>query len=187
MPLAAIFLLMGGLSLWLVVTGRANAFLDAVVPGAGTGTGRVGPTSQGVDPTASPPPGTPPEQITGASLGAASLAQQQVGRQYVWGGTGPNGFDCSGLVQWVYAQVGQQLPRTAQAQYQASQAVQNPQPGDLAFFKGTDPTSQEFITHVGIVIGNGQMVTATDPAHGVQIASLNNPYWQQHLVGYGRP
>jgi cell wall-associated NlpC family hydrolase len=98
---------------------------------------------------------------------AVDWALAQVGTPYVWGGETPGvGFDCSGLVQAAYEAAGITLPRTAQAQYDATikLAPDDPlEPGDLVFFGG-GPTN---ITHVGIYIGNGQMVDA--PYTGVDV------------------
>jgi cell wall-associated NlpC family hydrolase len=88
-----------------------------------------------------------PAATTGGVLGiAASLA----GIYYVYGGTTPAGFDCSGFTQYVFAKMGISLPRTAEAQRQATTPVTNPQPGDLVFFGS--PTH-----HVGIYAGNHMM------------------------------
>jgi len=88
-----------------------------------------------------------PTQATGGVLGiAASLA----GIYYVYGGTTPAGFDCSGYTQYVFAKVGVSLPRTAEQQRQATTPVTNPQPGDLVFFGAP-------AHHMGIYAGNGKM------------------------------
>ncbi len=99
---------------------------------------------------------------------AAALAQ--VGKPYVWGGDGPNVFDCSGLVQWSMRQAGIVMPRVA-----ASQAQTGPQvplsdlvPGDLLFYH-TDPTAPAYISHVAIYLGNGLMLQAPEPGEDVQI------------------
>jgi cell wall-associated NlpC family hydrolase len=96
-----------------------------------------------------------------------------------------NGYvDCSGLVQWSFKQAGVNLPRTAQEQYDATQRVTGKlQPGDLVFFTGTYPAGVP-VTHVGIYIGDGKMIDAQTA--GVSIDDLSEPYWQNHLYGYGR-
>lgn len=115
------------------------------------------------------------------------VAKQYLGMPYVWGGASPaTSFDCSGLTQYVYGQVGIHLPRTAQEQWDATQHVDATQaaPGDLVFFTGTYDAGGDLITHVGIYLGNGQMLAADAP--GVEITSITSTYWTQHLAGYGR-
>jgi cell wall-associated NlpC family hydrolase len=90
---------------------------------------------------------------------AVSYALAQLGTPYLWGGEGPGGFDCSGLVQAAYASAGIQLPRTAQAQYDAGPllpAGQQLEAGDLVFY-GADANH---ISHVGILISATEMVDA---------------------------
>ncbi|MDO5618934.1 C40 family peptidase [Kocuria sp.] len=93
--------------------------------------------------------------------GIAGTAQSFVGAPYVWGGTTPGGWDCSGFTQYVYAQHGIQLPRIASAQGQAGTPTSNPQPGDLVIQNGG--------SHVGIYLGNGQMISALNPGQGTQV------------------
>lgn len=91
-----------------------------------------------------------------------NLATSLEGTPYVWGGTTPSGFDCSGLVQYVYGQSGVNLPRTSQEQATVGAPVQSlaaAQPGDLLFFAGSDGTTSS-PGHVGIYVGNGQMIDA---------------------------
>src|SRR5205814_8747018 len=98
-----------------------------------------------------------------AASGVVAVAQQYLGMPYAWGGASPaTSFDCSGLVQWSYAQVGVRLPRTAQMQFDATARVPTDQlqPGDLVFFRNTYYSPGEPITHVGIYLGDGQMVNA---------------------------
>jgi cell wall-associated NlpC family hydrolase len=109
-----------------------------------------------------------PPGIAGAAMEVA-LAQR--GIMYVWGGASPSqGFDCSGLVQYAYAQEGVSLPRTAQAQYEMGQPVSRNalQPGDLVFF-GYGPS---FIHHVGIYVGNNKMVNAATSGTPVRVQQL---------------
>ena len=107
------------------------------------------------------------------------------GWKYVYGGSNPNtSFDCSGLTQWCFGKAGITLPRTAQAQYDATQHIPLSQAkaGDLVFFHSTY-NAGSYVTHVGIYVGNNQMYHAGDP---IGYADLNNSYWQQHLIGAGR-
>jgi cell wall-associated NlpC family hydrolase len=98
-------------------------------------------------------------QASGAAGGALAFALSQLGVPYVWGGEGPNGYDCSGLVQASYRAVGVALPRTTQEQFDAGPhlpAGAQLQPGDLVFFGSSDRD----VTHVGMVIRPGEMVDA---------------------------
>jgi cell wall-associated NlpC family hydrolase len=95
----------------------------------------------------------------------ALLASQQMGKPYIWGATGPNAFDCSGLVQFVFARAGRVEPRTAQAQYNSSQHLSPGQVvrGDLVFFGA--PAG---VYHVGIYVGAGQMIDAAHAGTNVR-------------------
>ena len=107
------------------------------------------------------------------------------GWKYQFGGSNPNtSFDCSGLTQWCYGKAGISLPRTAQAQYDATQhlPLSQAKAGDLVFFHSTY-NAGSYVTHVGIYVGNNQMYHAGDP---IGYADLNSSYWQQHLIGAGR-
>jgi len=107
------------------------------------------------------------------------------GWKYVYGGSNPNtSFDCSGLTQWCYGKAGIFLPRTAQAQYDATQhlPLSQAKAGDLVFFHSTY-NAGSYVTHVGIYVGNNQMYHAGDP---IGYADLSSSYWQQHLIGAGR-
>jgi cell wall-associated NlpC family hydrolase len=107
---------------------------------------------------------------TRAMLGAA-LSRR--GLPYVWGAAGPGTFDCSGLVQWSFAQAGIAMPRVAadQARTGPAVSVSQLQPGDLVFYH-TDPTAPGYISHVAIYIGNGQMLQAPQPGMNVEIVPL---------------
>jgi peptidoglycan DL-endopeptidase CwlO len=103
-----------------------------------------------------------------------AAAESRLGKQYVWGGDGPDVFDCSGLVQWSLAQAGVVMPRVA-----AEQALTGPQvpvsqlePGDLLFYH-TDPTAPDYISHVAIYLGHGEMIQAPEPGEDVEIV----PAW----------
>jgi cell wall-associated NlpC family hydrolase len=98
---------------------------------------------------------------------AVSRALSKLGTPYRWGATGPNAFDCSGLVKWSFAQAGKSLPRTSRAQSAAGTPVSkaNLQPGDLVFF-------YKPISHVGIYIGNGKIVHASRKGQPVKVSEM---------------
>jgi peptidoglycan DL-endopeptidase CwlO len=112
-----------------------------------------------------PPPGPPVASNGAGHPQAASIALQYLGVPYVYGGASPTGFDCSGLVMYVYARLGISLPHYTVAQWNATQPVASPAPGDLVFFDG--------LGHVGIYIGNGQMVDAPHTGSVVRIDSIS--------------
>ncbi|MET9383750.1 NlpC/P60 family protein [Streptomyces sp. NPDC002928] len=99
---------------------------------------------------------------------AVSYAYSKLGSPYVWGATGPDAFDCSGLAQAAYRDAGISLPRTTYAQIDAGRRVSRSEllPGDLVFFYSG-------ITHVGIYVGNGQMIHAPNPSAPVRLAPID--------------
>lgn len=119
---------------------------------------------------------------------AVGLARSRIGAPYVWGAEGPEAFDCSGLVLWVYGQLGLQVPRTAQQQFDWSTLIDPSQlqPGDLTFYENTYP-SPDRITHVGIYAGGGMVVMATTTGDYVREMAMSDPYWSAHFVSAGRP
>jgi cell wall-associated NlpC family hydrolase len=115
--------------------------------------------------------------------GVVSLAMQYLGIPYTWGGASPaTGFDCSGLVQYVYAQVGISLPHYTVSQWNYAGAVpvakNQLQPGDLVFFNGLD--------HVGIYIGFGDIIDAPHTGANVEIDSLNQGWFKSRYDGARR-
>jgi cell wall-associated NlpC family hydrolase len=115
-----------------------------------------------------------------AALGgpAVAYAKAQVGKSYVYGAAGPDAFDCSGLTMAAWSQAGVSLPHSSSAQYSSGPHISESelQPGDLVFYYSP-------ISHVGMYIGNGQIVNALNPGAGVQISGLHDmPY-----VGAVRP
>jgi peptidoglycan DL-endopeptidase CwlO len=99
-----------------------------------------------------------------------TAALSRLGLPYVWGGSGPNVFDCSGLVQWSMRQAGILMPRVAvdQAQTGPQIPLADLEPGDLLFYH-TDPTAPTYISHVAIYLGDGLMLQAPEPGEDVQI------------------
>jgi cell wall-associated NlpC family hydrolase len=119
---------------------------------------------------------------------AVDLARSRIGAPYIWGATGPNAFDCSGLVLWIYSQLGVQAPRTAQQQFEWAIPIEPAQlqPGDFAFY-GNTYASADRITHVAVHVGNGRLVMATSAGDFVREVPLSDPYWSAHFVSAGRP
>ena len=158
---------------WYVneVLTQARAYASSPTAGTGTGTGSNGGDCNHI------------QAATAAALTAINYACGQRGLPYLWGGNGPQdgGFDCSGLTTAAYAAAGITLPRTAHTQFHAGPRVpdeQSLQPGDLVFY-GTPAR----IHHVGLYIGNGQMINAPTFGMPVQVAS----YRFSDYAGAGRP
>ncbi|MCL1694327.1 MULTISPECIES: NlpC/P60 family protein [unclassified Lysinibacillus] len=111
------------------------------------------------------------------------VAKQQLGVKYTFGGSKPStGFDCSGYVTYVLNNAGISTARKSAAGfYNSAKKISSPQVGDLVFFSNTYKAG---ISHVGIYLGNKQMISASD--NGVSVANLNSTYWKNHFTGYGR-
>lgn len=140
-----------------------------------------------------PRPGTPYpvafgpfKAVEGAAAGKAQraldLAMTFLGVPYLWGGTSPSGFDCSGLVYYVYAQQGVKLPRVAADQARVGQPIRTIQellPGDAVFFAD----SSGYIHHMGLYIGNGQMVHAPHTGDVVKVSDITKGYYARQFAG----
>ena len=155
--------------------GRPYLFKGGLPPGGSDGSGAPGIDYQ-----------VPAEALTDDEFAAIyKEAQKYVGTPYVWGGSTPEtGFDCSGYVCWVYNQNGYDVGRTtANGLWNKSQHISEAEakPGDLVFFKGTYDTPG--MSHTGIYLGNGMMVSAGDP---IKYANIHSSYWEKHLAGFGR-
>ena len=118
--------------------------------------------------------------IAGGSNAIVSTAQKFMGVPYVFGGTTPKGFDCSGLVQYVFKMHGVSIPRLADEQYTIGKSVSRNQlsAGDLVFFN----TDSSGISHCGIYVGDGKFLHASS-SRGVRIDSLDSEYWKPKYVG----
>jgi cell wall-associated NlpC family hydrolase len=152
---------------------RRAAEARAATPAAATTTTAGAPTTPSPTTTttsAAPPqvPTPPAANLGGGHPEAATIAMKYLGVPYLWGGATPGGFDCSGLVMYVYGQLGLSLPHYAAAQYGLGSPVPRDQlqPGDLVFFDG--------LSHVGIYIGGGQMVHAPQTGDVVKIESISD-------------
>jgi peptidoglycan DL-endopeptidase CwlO len=113
-----------------------------------------------------------------------AYARQQLGKPYLWGGTGPDAFDCSGLVMMAYRAAGISIPRTSEEQWTWGPRIQpgHEEPGDLVFFAGADGTPAS-PGHVGLVIGHGLMIEAFATGFPIRIA----PFGNRDPVGFTRP
>jgi peptidoglycan DL-endopeptidase CwlO len=142
--------------------------------------------SSPVGSTSSAPQCAPKIGLTSSNYAAAAIgfAGQQLGKPYLWGATGPDAFDCSGLTMMAYRSAGIDIPRTADQQWRWGPRVapSQVQPGDLVFFAGADGTAKA-PGHVGIVIGHGLMIDA--PSSGLQVRI--EPYTNSGAIGYTRP
>lgn len=113
--------------------------------------------------------GTGYSSAGGGNSRAVTLAKSQLGKPYKWGATGPSSFDCSGLIYWVAKQMGKSIPRTSREQSNYGTAVSKSalQPGDCVFFGSP-------VHHVGMYVGSGQYIHATQTGDVVKISNLNS-------------
>ena len=125
-----------------------------------------------------PPRGAPGK----AAAAAIAYARQQLGKPYLWGATGPDAFDCSGLAMMAYRSAGVSIARTTFDQWKTEPHVSSPEPGDLVFFAGSDGTMTD-PGHVGIVIGHGKMIQALGTGYPVMISTWH----RADLVGFSQP
>ncbi|WP_171170659.1 NlpC/P60 family protein [Streptomyces sp. I05A-00742] len=164
----------------------ARRLLNALPDGERQQYARASRSSSGGGRSGSLPPqlGGPAERAVASAVGsgrgaaAALAARSAVGSPYAWGATGPSAFDCSGLMQWAYGRAGVGLPRTSQAQRNAGRHVSlsEARPGDLVIYR-------DDACHVGMYVGNGQVVHAPypgarvryDPANMMPISSVTRP------------
>lgn len=167
-----------GSSLHSVIQGKPDKSISATAGQGNSGEGKTGNESSG---SATVP------IARGKFKGALEWAKHYIGTPYVWGGSEPGGFDCSGLVQYVFGRAGIHLPRTAQEQYNATKHTNAPIPGSLVFF-GTGPSN---ITHVGIYAGEGKMIDAPHTGANVRVESIPTrvgaKWGSDTVIGFGEP
>jgi cell wall-associated NlpC family hydrolase len=192
-------LVLGGLFIASALTGESlGQLLTQGISAAGKEKAHGGGIGQGpsAEPSGTPIPGQPGKFFgnipSGTAAGAITIAKKYIGTPYKWGGTNEReGFDCSGLVQSVYGQMGVKLPRTAQEQYNVTQDVSRSdprswQPGDLLFF-----SDGKEISHVGIYLQPGVMLDA--PHSGARVrteaipAKVGEAWGSDKLVAIHRP
>lgn len=121
--------------------------------------------------------------ISGLASSIVATSMNYIGVPYVFGGTSPYGFDCSGYVQYVFANAGISIPRTADVQYEVGTPISTTElvSGDLVFFS----TYTYGASHVGIYLGDNQFIHASS-SRGVTIDSLGSSYWSSHYIGARR-
>lgn len=130
---------------------------------------------------------TPLQSPSDAAIAAraADQALRMQGKPYRYGGNTPNGFDCSGLVQYSFSKAGVRLPRSTEGLWQRSRpiAVGKLQRGDLLFFDQEGKRS----SHVAIYLGNDRFIHAPSSGKAVNVANFSDPYWRKHFAGARRP
>ncbi|MBM7609752.1 cell wall-associated NlpC family hydrolase [Lysinibacillus composti] len=104
--------------------------------------------------------------------------KKYVGVPYVWGGSTPKGFDCSGFLNYVYGKVGVSIPRTVETIWNATTPVSSPQKGDIVFFTTIKPGP----SHAGIYIGDNKFLHASSSI-GITITAMNDSYWKARYLG----
>jgi murein DD-endopeptidase len=131
-----------------------------------------------------PPAVAPTAPVPSIGNEIALRAISQLGKPYIWGGADLTGFDCSGLVRFIYDQVGIAVPRTAAEQYSAAKPIDldGLKPGDLLFFR----TQGQRISHVAIYTGEGRFIHAPRTGQPVEFRTLDDEYYRPRLAGAGR-
>ena len=164
-----------------LVTGcasRGGVATPRPFPGAPVPPGATAP----VPPVVAGPATPTPQPVPVSALVATALALK--GTPYRYSGSDPSGFDCSGFVQWVFAQHGRAVPREVRDQYRVGKKIDDDEvkPGDLVFFE----TVTKGASHVGIAIGNGEFIHAPSSKGVVRVERYTSTYWAQRFVGARR-
>ena len=114
----------------------------------------------------------------------AALAKSMLGAPYRYGGSSPNGFDCSGLVYYTHGKLGVKVPRTSRTQFSYAKPIDlnHLQVGDVVFFK----LNKKDISHIGIYIGGNRFIHAPKAGKKVSLSHLNEHFWKSRFAGAGR-
>ena len=171
-----------------------TSYVQAVLGWAGVyaGGGFTVTAASAPAPQASCQPGTTSIAVPNQSVATViAFARQQIGKPYLWGGTGPDAFDCSGLMMMAYRAAGIDIPRTSELQWLWGPRVPagHEEPGDLVFFAGSDGTTTS-PGHVGLVIGPDLMIEAYATGFPIRIAAFGNgkaAAGDTNPVGFTRP
>lgn len=125
-------------------------------------------------------PALPKEKVQQLQQKLTKTALSLQGVPYVWGGTTPRGFDCSGFTQYVYRKNGLSLSRTCEGQLRAGMIIakEDLQPGDIIIFQGT--AGVRGVSHVGMYIGDGKLIHAG--SRGITVVELSNSYFTRHYL-----
>lgn len=131
-----------------------------------------------------PLPSPPGDEDLPVGSEIAIRAISLLGAPYKYGGSGPTAFDCSGLVRFVYEELGIEVPRTAAEQFHAASPVKidDLEPGDLLFFK----IRGKRVSHVAIYTGSGRFIHAPQTGRPIELRSLDDRYYRPRLAGAGR-
>jgi murein DD-endopeptidase len=137
-----------------------------------------------VQPVGTPPIVQPSAPPLSPGNEVAMRAISLLGSPYKWGGSGPTQFDCSGLVRFVYAEIGVDVPRTAAEQYSSARRINlsDIAPGDLLFFR----ISGRRVSHVAIYAGEGRFIHAPQTGRPVELRTMDDEFYRPRLVGAGR-
>jgi peptidoglycan DL-endopeptidase CwlO len=157
--------------------GGNYSLVSAQMPSGSSAAGCTGTSTGG----GSVPAINAPNQVVATAI---AYAEEQLGKPYLFGGTGPDAFDCSGLVMMAYRAAGVDIERTSEQQWATETRIpaSQAQPGDLVFFAGADGTQTD-PGHVGLVIGNGKMIEAYATGFPIRVATYAN----RDPVGFTRP
>jgi cell wall-associated NlpC family hydrolase len=172
---------------WTAVVRLSVLLVVSLLTGACASTGAVPrpfplPGSASPEPATTAPAAGPTGAVDGYSVSSTALSLRGV--PYRNGGSDPQGFDCSGFIQYVYRQHGVRVPRDVRQQFEVGRDVDVKalEPGDLVFFTTVAPGA----SHVGIVIGGDQFVHAPSSAGVVRVENLSSQYWARRFVGAKR-
>lgn len=179
-PATSTYVVKSGDSLWAIAT-RYNLTVTELksLNNLTTNTIYVGQVLKvtGTATTAPAPAPAPVETVSKVDQLIAE-AKKYIGVPYLWGGSTPSGFDCSGYLNYVYAKVGISIPRTVDTIWSATKPVSAPKVGDLVFFETYKPGP----SHAGIYLGDNKFIHSSS-SNGVTISDMNNTYWKPRYLG----